>query len=423
MKFYLNFDSERIGTLETDSSSRLSFEYEQDWCNRKHAFPLSQSLPLSQKKHGYPVLENYIDNLFPEARLREVYARAQKIPAHSVSAFLRSLSSDLPGALELVQVTEDGDNAKVSVDDSQLVELPLQQLEELLDLDKDVYQSLTEELNARFSIAGVQDKFTCRYEEKEKRIFIVIGRAPTTHLVKVNIRAKSSQSVFNEFLCLTLAESVGLKVNQPRLLMGQRHPVLILQRYDRRPEGERVSRIHQEDFCQATGTPLGNKYQKDGGPSFAEVYNLLRKVSSHPISDLDQLLTWLCFNILIGNNDTHCKNLSLIYEAGAVRLAPFYDILSTAVYGSPYDREFAFEVGGESYGDRITKKKINALEKELSLRPDVLVRKMHSVIKAVQEKYPLAQEVLRRMAADETISDRIWKFIEKRTRHVEKLWS
>lgn len=41
---------------------------------------------------------------------------------------------------------------------------------------------------------------------------------------------------------------------------------------------------------------------------------------------------WLLFNTLTGNSDSHLKNLSFLMDSKGVRLAPFYDLLSTAVY-------------------------------------------------------------------------------------------
>jgi len=38
------------------------------------------------------------------------------------------------------------------------------------------------------------------------------------------------------------------------------------------------------------------------------------------------------FNALIGNHDAHAKNFSLLYAGQTPVLAPFYDLLSTAVY-------------------------------------------------------------------------------------------
>jgi len=38
------------------------------------------------------------------------------------------------------------------------------------------------------------------------------------------------------------------------------------------------------------------------------------------------------FNLIIGNADAHAKNFSLLHVGGAIRLAPLYDLLSTAAY-------------------------------------------------------------------------------------------
>lgn len=57
---------------------------------------------------------------------------------------------------------------------------------------------------------------------------------------------------------------------------------------------------------------------------------------SSPAKDLLQLFSGVLFNYLIGNHDAHGKNFSLLYSALneplSVRLAPFYDLISTACY-------------------------------------------------------------------------------------------
>ena len=48
---------------------------------------------------------------------------------------------------------------------------------------------------------------------------------------------------------------------------------------------------------------------------------------------IDRLtLDSVVFNALIGNHDAHAKNFSLLYAGQTPVLAPFYDLLSTAVY-------------------------------------------------------------------------------------------
>jgi hypothetical protein len=44
------------------------------------------------------------------------------------------------------------------------------------------------------------------------------------------------------------------------------------------------------------------------------------------------LLHWHIGNVLFGNADGHAKNLSLVYRDGGCRLAPFHDLVCTAIY-------------------------------------------------------------------------------------------
>lgn len=47
-----------------------------------------------------------------------------------------------------------------------------------------------------------------------------------------------------------------------------------------------------------------------------------------------RLFSWLVFNVLVGNSDAHLKNLSFLVTHEGVQLAPFYDLLSVATYGT-----------------------------------------------------------------------------------------
>ena len=80
------------------------------------------------------------------------------------------------------------------------------------------------------------------------------------------------------------------------------------------------------------------------------MFSLLRAFSSEPLTD--QLKLWdICvFNYLIGNTDNHIKNLSLLYsqDLKGVRLAPAYDVVSTAIYESS-TKEMALSIGGIHY--------------------------------------------------------------------------
>jgi serine/threonine-protein kinase HipA len=63
--------------------------------------------------------------------------------------------------------------------------------------------------------------------------------------------------------------------------------------------------------------------------------------------DTAALLRWALFNFLLGNADAHGKNISFLYAEGSVRLAPFYDLISTAVYPRQVNNKFAMRMGGQ----------------------------------------------------------------------------
>ncbi|MGH7881555.1 MAG: HipA domain-containing protein, partial [Candidatus Dormibacteraceae bacterium] len=93
-----------------------------------------------------------------------------------------------------------------------------------------------------------------------------------------------------------------------------------------------IQRLHQEDFCQALGIPARLKYESDGGPGMAAMLGLIRRHSTDVAADTDAFIERIAFNYLIGNADAHAKNFSLLYTSMGVRLAPAYDLLSTAIY-------------------------------------------------------------------------------------------
>jgi serine/threonine-protein kinase HipA len=121
--------------------------------------------------------------------------------------------------------------------------------------------------------------------------------------------------------------------------------ILLIERYDRFSGADgHVHRIHQEDFCQALGRPPEKKYACDGGPPFADCFNLLRTCSTVPALDVIALLDAAIFNVVVGNADAHGKNFSILYRGGAPRLAPLYDLLCTTSYRS-LSKSFAMKLG------------------------------------------------------------------------------
>jgi serine/threonine protein kinase HipA of HipAB toxin-antitoxin module len=72
--------------------------------------------------------------------------------------------------------------------------------------------------------------------------------------------------VENEMLCLQLAQSVGIKTAKTFAKSLRDLPFLVSERYDRTRETLGwYSRLHQEDFCQISGTQSMHKCAIKGG--------------------------------------------------------------------------------------------------------------------------------------------------------------
>jgi serine/threonine-protein kinase HipA len=93
-----------------------------------------------------------------------------------------------------------------------------------------------------------------------------MASAPSTWILKPD---GPHSMAANEATCLGLATVCGLAAAEAELLDVAGLPVLAVRRYDRQNSsaGHIPSRIHQEDGCQATGTPPGQKYEEQGGPA------------------------------------------------------------------------------------------------------------------------------------------------------------
>ena len=143
-----------------------------------------------------------------------------------------------------------------------------------------------------------------------------------------------------EHACMRLAHTVGLTTVTTNLEVFEGIEVLIVERYDRGidPATGIIRRTHQEDACQALGVDIDahqgrGKYERFGGPTFAQIAELLDRYGN-PTTDHRTLLRTAVFTAAIGNADAHGKNISLRIDThtGFVELAALYDTVPTALW-------------------------------------------------------------------------------------------
>lgn len=143
----------------------------------------------------------------------------------------------------------------------------------------------------------------------------------------------------NEHLTMRMAEAFGLRVvpsSLIRLASGERS--YITKRIDRTSSG---GKIHMLDMFQIT--EAYDKYKS----SMEKVGKALDTYSSNPLLDKILLFELTVFSFLVGNNDMHLKNFSMIESASGWILAPAYDLLNATIINPDDDEELALSLCGK----------------------------------------------------------------------------
>jgi serine/threonine-protein kinase HipA len=336
---------------------------------------------LDEKIYGHIQTKSFFENLLPEGEIKDLLEAHGKSSIRSEFGFLHEFGGDCAGAFKILP-----EKVKVSKNTKPKKELKLAVLYKYLDEKKSLTDVILNKEGGKFSLAGAQDKFAVIFEEN--KIYLPLDGSPTTHIIKPHVRYFNSthDTPFNEYLCMKLAAAVGLNTPAVDIIEGE-YPLFIVERFDRIQTKIGISRIHQQDFCQAQGITSLKKYEADGGPTFADNYKLVKTNSAAPIPDLNQLLKWLIYNLVIGNNDSHSKNLAFLQTDEGIRLAPFYDLLSTSVY-KKIGQNFAFKIGGQSLWFKLKKRLFDKLSSELELRDDVIPKLALKLLNDIQKHTP-----------------------------------
>lgn len=383
MKKPLNvfFKKLHVGVLQKKEDDTLSFTYSAAWLENKERFALSPALPLQEESFNNRLTKAYFDNLLPEGDTLKIFEKILKKSFEDPYQLLENYGLDCAGALEITpletppDVTAKGELDRISFDE----------IDRVIENKDSLYVHSLVKHKGRFSLAGAQDKIPVIVQDGE--IFLPTDARPTTHILKPPSRiSEALNSVQNEYLCMRLAQLCELDV--PAIeLVGKEHLLFLVERYDRKKVKGQIERVHQFDLCQAQGYPSAEKYEEDGGPSFAQNYKTIEKVSDNKINDLEAALKWLAFNLLIGNNDSHSKNLSFLYVDGETRLAPIYDLLSTSIYRN-MSAEFAFSIGGQRNPTKMRKRNFQRLAEDLGFEKnkDIFLKVMTSMVSLMQHQ-------------------------------------
>jgi serine/threonine-protein kinase HipA len=403
---------ELVGHLTQDDGGQMVFDYAESWLNKPPAMPLSQSLPLRKAQFTSRECRGFFAGILPEESKREIIARNLGISARNDYAMLEQIGGECAGAVTFIPAGE----TLPERNDSYRKLSP----EELVKILKELPRRplLAGDEGIRLSLAGAQDKIAVRLEGGD--ISLPLGGAPSTHILKPAVE-RFEGVVANEALCMNLAAAIGLPTAKVETRVVEDMEYLLVERYDRNYRqvdggSHVIERLHQEDFCQAQGIVSELKYQKEGGPSLKQCFALLREVSSAPAIDLRNLLDAVIYNYLVGNNDAHSKNFSLLYQSigignQQVRLAPLYDIVSTAYYPE-LSPEMAMKIGGEYSSGKVGPMNFERLAEETALAKPMVKRRVPEMAEKVISALPKVEIV-------NPVAEAVAKLIHERCENVQ----
>ena len=383
------------GYLWLSDTSRLSFQYDPGYLEGPDAIPLSLSLPMREAPYVNDTARPFFSNLLPEGEVRSLIAKIKQISEQNDFKLLEAIGGECAGAVSIIP------EHMVRSTESNYTVLPEQELEDII-TENAIRPVLILKDELRLSLAGAQNKIPVYFENG--RFYLTSGVAPSSHILKPQ-SPYFGDVVQNEHFCMMLADVVQLPVPKSFILKGKNHIAYIVERYDRiKVKDGVIERLHQEDLCQVLGCMPDQKYENEGGPSLSECCRVLDMYSSQPILDKQALVKWSIFNYFIGNADAHGKNLSLIREIdGSIRLAPFYDLISTRVYPE-ISKKMAMKIGKESRFDWVMERHWQQMADQLDLKFTYLKKLLKETAEAFEKNTTeLADSIILKYNGEKTI--------------------
>jgi serine/threonine-protein kinase HipA len=224
------------------------------------------------------------------------------------------------------------------------LEFELSQIEELA----------KENVAQRVIITGVQPKLSLGFTQENHPRLTIVGALNGRYILKPPF-SEYPQMPETEALSMLLAQTCGIDT-VPFLLIPLKdgHLAYLTRRIDRDVDG---SKFAMEDACQFTERLTEHKYRG----SYEQIAKAIIAYSQNPLFDVVRFYEQVIVSFLIGNNDMHLKNFSLISKDGTFySLAPAYDMISAQLLLPDDTEELALTLNGK-------KRKIRKVDFDISM--------------------------------------------------------
>lgn len=277
------------------------------------------------------------------------------------------------------------------------IEYSLNQMNELA--NQVIKQSIT--------VPGVQPKLSMSsiFDQSNQHTsrLTVVGALGGNYILKPPTE-RFPQMIENEHVSMRIAESFGIKVVPSSLIrLSSGELCYITKRIDRTESGQKK---HMIDMFQAT--EAFDKYRS----SLEKVGKAIGKYSSNTLLDKLFFFDLVLFSFLIGNNDMHLKNFSMIESKSGWILAPAYDLLNVSIILPEDKEELALTLSGKK--KKIKLDHFEQLGVDLKLTPKQIKSTFNRMIK----NKPKAKTWIERSFLSNELKESYVKLIDERYRRL-----
>lgn len=236
---------------------------------------------------------------------------------------------------------------------------------------------------SKLSIQGVQPKLSAALSIKDQS-FELVERGGTYILKPQAEHYKEVPE--NEDLTMRLAKTIGIEVPLHGLIYSKDGSfTYFIKRFDRYGQKKKA---HVEDFAQLSGESRHTKYDS----TMEKVAKVIEQYCTFPAVEKLKLLQRTLFSYLVGNEDMHLKNFSVIVHDEKTELAPAYDFLNSTIVLAAPKEQLALPLKGKK-----SKLKREDLidyfgEQRLGINPKAIAGLLEDIQAGVQQWEPLIEK-------------------------------
>lgn len=377
----VNLNEFHVGTLSVDlKEDQYTFAYTDEW--KESGFNISPHLRFdSDISSG--TIKRFLENLLPEGKGLDDLMAFTHLSKNNIFALIKAIGFETSGALNFGGIVSSKEPLFRTISDTELTK----RIDEIESKSIIIWDQ-----KQRLSLSGIQEKLPVMI--KDGQVGLADGSLSSTHILKFQTK-RNANIVVNEYFCMSLAKKVGLSVASVTFKRYGVHPVLMVERFDRVAESEKVKRLHLIDGCQILDLPSSYKYERNFG-SGRDVKDIREGVSFQklfeaanfcqvPATAKLKLLDWAIFNLIIGNSDAHGKNVSFFIDKKGISVAPHYDMLSILMHEN-IDHDLAMAFGDEFNPDQIMGYPLRVFAEDIGLPPKLVYSRIKLLCKKIHNQ-------------------------------------